>query len=180
MGIEWFEVEGVVEVLGDAQVHPRGRTLSVLKLRTDDGRLASLDRLHALERVSAVLHPGHRVRLLGWKAAGEHQALAARTPDEAVDDADLLAAASRHARLMRLAALGLVAFPFLAAAVEPYGAPVAALFAWAMAALVWIAHGRRAALLSSRDEIVRRAADFTHAGRGDHPNSQDKTIAAET
>lgn len=161
MGIEWFEAEGEVETMGDSQVFPQGRTYSVLKLRGADGRLISLERLHALARVNAVLHPGHRVRLLGFKAKGEHQAVAALTADERVDDADLLAQAGRGFRIIRAAALFLAALPFLmAASGEAYGTPIVALVAWPIAAFLWHTHGRRAALVPSRDELHRRVAAF--------------------
>lgn len=70
MGIEWSEVGGIVELLGDAQAHQHGRIYSVVKLRGDDGQLVSFNRVQALTQVNAALHVGHRVRLLLFKAKG--------------------------------------------------------------------------------------------------------------
>ena len=163
MGIEWSEVGGIVELLGDAQAHQHGRIYSVVKLRGDDGQLVSFNRVQALTQVNAALHVGHRVRLLLFKAKGQHQAVAALTEDERVDDVELLAQAGRYLRIMRLGSVALAAFPFVAWAVEPYGSSIAALVAWPMAVLIWLAYGRRATLVPSRDELQRRVDAF-HAG----------------
>lgn len=161
MGIEWFEVEGEVEVLGDSQILPKGRTYATVKIRDESGRLLSFEGFHALPRVNAMLNLGQHVRLLGYRWRGRHQAVAAITSDERVDDLDLLMAGARYLRFMRLFTLGLFASPFLLAWMNgPYGAPIAALIAWPMAALVWFAGGRFASVNPSDNELRARVAEF--------------------
>lgn len=161
MRIEWFEVEGEVELLGDSQILPKGRTYATVKIRDESGSLLSFEGLHALPRVNAMLNLGQHIRLLGYKWRGKHQAVAAITSDERVDDMDPLMAGTRYLRLMRLFTLGLFASPFLLAWMNgPYGAPLVALIAWPMAALVWFAGGRFASVNPSDKELRARVTEF--------------------
>ncbi len=155
---EWQEAQGRIEVLGDHRLHPGGgRSYSLVKLRTDEGRLVTLEHLHAGARVTALLHPGDHVRLLAFSARGQIQAIAAANSEEGVDDIASINQGGRFVRTMRLGAVALAAAPFVGPIMgQSYGAPVIAILLWPLAALFWWRAGRFASSIPGEAEMRER------------------------